>query len=133
MASDSRLLSIEINPQLCAEVCRIRDHRLIPHLGDAADQKEAISAYGLSSPEVIISGIPFSTMSRPTVSELLETIMLLLAPEGRLVLYQVSKHATFQRSQAFLDPATVEARLVLLNLPPLWVLRWQKSCNHEAP
>ena len=63
MPQDASLLSIEINPHFNALVSSIEDDRLIAHLGSACSLKEIISMYGLGSPEVVISGIPFSTMS----------------------------------------------------------------------
>jgi len=43
--------------------------------------------YGLGAPEVLIAGIPFSTMSRCSGSQILETISSVLAPAGRFVAY----------------------------------------------
>ena len=47
--------------------------------------------YGLGAPEVVISGIPFSTMSYISGSQILEAISSALTPEGCFVAYQVSK------------------------------------------
>jgi phospholipid N-methyltransferase len=63
MAQRAKLLSIEINPHLHTLVSRIEDGRLIAHRGDANGLKEILSMYGLGAPEVLISGIPFPTMS----------------------------------------------------------------------
>ena len=81
MAQHSVLLSIEINPHLHTLVSRIDDDRLIAHLGNANELEEILSKYGLNSPEILISGIPFSTMGKNSGSQILETISSVLALE----------------------------------------------------
>jgi phospholipid N-methyltransferase len=125
MPTEARLLSIELNPHLWALVSRIDDSRLTAHLGNAGDLKAIMSSLGVEAPDVIISGIPFVTMSREAVSSLLETITSVLAPGGRFVAYQVSSKIVSQR-RSFQTPGELEVELVLLNIPPLRLLRWEK-------
>ena len=117
------LLSIEINAQFCTLLRRIRDPRLVVHYGGAQDLREAISLHGLPAPEAIVSGIPFSTMSRPAGSRILESISAVLAPAGRFVAYQVSKQVD-DLARPLLGPARVEVEL--FNIPPMRLYRWQK-------
>lgn len=122
----ARLLSVEVNPHLHALVRGIDDRRLIAHLGDAHRLKEILSLYGLGSPEVVISGIPFSTMSIQSGSRLLEEISSALAPGGRFVAYQVSKRvATLCRPLLGQE----QMQLELFNIPPMRVYRWEKNNN----
>jgi phospholipid N-methyltransferase len=125
MAPDARLLSVELNGHLHSLVCRIEDDRLIPHLGSARELKEIISTHELAVPDVVISGIPFSTMSHASGSQILETVASLLAPGGRFVAYQVSTRVA---SLSRLLPAweEMEVELELLNIPPLRVFCWEK-------
>jgi len=132
MAADAQLLSIEINPRLCAVVSSIRDERLISHLGNACDLRKIISSHRLGAPEVVISGIPFSTMDHVSGSGLLDVIVSLLAPEGRFVTYQVSKKV-ISLSRPFLEPTSMQVRSVLFNTPPLRVLRWDKTVSPQDP
>jgi len=132
MARDAQLLSIEINPYLCGMVRRIRDERLILHLGDASDLREIVAGYGFDKPEAVISGIPFSTMDQAPGAELLRVIESLLAPEGRFVAYQVSRKIVLL-SYPCLKLASPAKRLVLFNLPPIWVLQWEKIASPEEP
>ena len=132
MAPDAQLLSIEINPYLCGVVRRIRDERLILHLGDASDLREIVAGYGFDKPEAVISGIPFSTMHQAPGAELLRVIESLLAPEGHFVAYQVSRKIIWL-SYPCLKLAAPEKRLVLFNLPPIWVLQWEKIASPEEP
>lgn len=124
MAPQARLLSIEINPRLYGLVKGIRDERFIAHHGSAENLREIISTYGLDTPEVFISGIPFSTISRSSGSKILEAISSVLAPGGCFVAYQVSSHVA-SVSRPFLGTARVEVQL--FNIPPLRIYRWEKD------
>ena len=132
MAKFSKLLSIEINPHLHTLVSRIDDDRLIAHLGNANGLKEILTMYGLNSPEVLISGIPFSTMSQSSGSKILETISSVLAPGGRFVAYQESKRVACL-CKPILGPGQMEVEL--FNIPPLRVYRWKKNpnSNYDQP
>ncbi|MDD2309717.1 MAG: methyltransferase type 12 [Desulfuromonadaceae bacterium] len=121
--ANMKLLSVEVNPSLHALVRDIGDKRLIAHRGDACHLKEILAQYGLGAPDVVISGIPFSTMSVSTGSQLLKEISSLLAPGGRFVAYQVSRRvATLARP--FMGTGHME--LELFNIPPMRVYRWEK-------
>ena len=117
------LLSIEVNPQFCGLLGRILDTRLIVHRSSAQELRETLSRYGLPAPEVVISGIPFSTMGRIAGSRILKAISSVLAPGGRFVAYQVSTRVA-DLSRPFLGPARVEVEL--LNVPPMRLYRWEK-------
>jgi phosphatidylethanolamine/phosphatidyl-N-methylethanolamine N-methyltransferase len=124
MPQHAKLLSIELNPELQALVSRIEDDRLIAHLGSAHGLKEIISMYGLAAPDVVVSGIPFSTMSHNSGSRILEAISSMLAPGGRFVAYQVSARVD-SLCRPFLGLARVNVEL--LNIPPVRVYRWEKN------
>ena len=124
MAQHARLLSIEINSHLHAFVNRIGDDRLIAHLGNAQGLKEIILMYGLGAPEVVISGIPFSTMSYISGSQILEAISSALAYGGRFVAYQVSKRID-SLCKPFLGGGHMEVEL--FNIPPMRIYRWEKT------
>ena len=124
MPKHARLLSIEINPHFHALVSSIKDDRLIAHLGSACGMKEIISMYGIGSLDVVISGIPFSTMSHSSGSQVLEAISSLLAPNGRFVAYQVSKRVS-TLCRPFLGTGQMVVELV--NIPPMRVYKWEKN------
>jgi len=123
MAQHARLLSIEISPRLQSLVTHIKDDRLIAHLGNAGSLKEILSMYGLDAPEVLISGIPFSTMSHSSGSQIVEAISSVLAPGGRFVVYQVSKRIA-DLCQPLLGPGQLAVEF--FNIPPMRVYRWEK-------
>jgi phosphatidylethanolamine/phosphatidyl-N-methylethanolamine N-methyltransferase len=124
MPQHARLLSIEINPHLHDSVSRISDDRLIAHLGNACELKKILFMYDMDRPEVVISGIPFSTMSRRSGSQVVEAISSLLAPNGRFVAYQLSKRVA-SLCRPFLGTGQMEVEL--LNIPPIRIYQWAKS------
>ena len=124
MPQHAKLLSIEINPYFHTLVSSIEDGRLTAHLGNACGLKEIISMYGLDAPEVVISGIPFSTMNRSEGSQVIEAISSMLAPNGRFVAYQVSNRVA-SLCRPFLGSEQI--MLELLNIPPMRVFKWEKN------
>ena len=126
MPQDARLLSIEINPCFYSLISQIKDKRFIAHLGNASLLAEVIAMYGVDAPDVIISGIPFSTMDHHAGSKLLESVSSVLAPHGRFVAYQVSKRVT-NLCQPIMGEEYME--MEFLNIPPMRVYQWEK---HEA-
>ena len=118
---DAKLLSIEINSAFIPILKRIEDPRFIPHHGSATKIPEILAAHGLDSPDVIFSGIPFSTMPRDLGSQILTSARLALADEGRFVAYQF-RDRVHQLGSAVFGQATRETEL--LNVPPMRVWRW---------
>jgi len=120
---DAVLLSVEINPAFYGFIKRIHDPRLRAHLGSAVELREIMRRHGLTRADAVISGIPFSTMDRDSAMRIPQAISSALAPGGRFVAYQVRRHI-----ESFCRPYLGEARVALefLNIPPIWVFRWQK-------
>jgi phospholipid N-methyltransferase len=123
MSPEAQLLIIEINPHFCTLLRRIEDERLIVHCGNAQDLRAILSLHGLAAPEVVVSGIPFSTISHLTGSQILEAISLALVSGGRFVAYQLSSQVD-DLSRPLLGPARVEVEL--FNIPPVRLYRWDK-------
>lgn len=124
MPRDATLLTIELSPHLYRLVSRIEDPRLVAHLGNASELKDIISSHGLRAPEVVISGIPFSTMGDAIGRHILAEIHSALAPGGRFVAYQLKKRVA-TLSHFFPEPE--ESEMELLNIPPLRIFRWEKD------
>lgn len=120
----ARLLSIEVNPGLYELVRTIDDKRFIAHQGDAGQLLEILSRYALGAPDVVISGIPFSTMKMSAANAILKDISTALAPGGRFVAYQLSTRVA-GLARPFLGVEHMEVEL--LNIPPMRVYRWVKN------
>ena len=122
MRSDATLLAIEINPGFC-DLLRetIDDRRLIVHEGSAAEIDDALTKHELDAPDVVLSGIPFSTMPRALGLAILHSVRESLAPGGRFVAYQF-RDVVHTLGKRVFGPASVQ--LELLNVPPMRVYRW---------
>lgn len=124
MPAHATLLTIEINSYFNSLVRGIDDKRLIAHQGSATDLMEILAEYDLDPPNAIVSGIPFSTMSRSTGSKIIETLASLLPLNGSFVAYQVSTHVA-ELCRPFLG--TAQTSTELLNIPPMRIFRWVKN------
>jgi len=100
--------------------------RLIVHRGNALELREAVALHELSAPDVVISGIPFSTMSRSTGAKIIESVTAVLRPGGCFVAYQISAQV-----HALASPLLGAAQVAVefLNIPPMRIYRWQKDAN----
>jgi phospholipid N-methyltransferase len=122
MRSNARLLAIEINPHFARLLRRtIQDPRLLVHEGSASEIGEALAALELPRADVILSGIPFSTMSRDQGLEILRAIDRNLSPGGRFVAYQFRDRVESLGRQVFGRP---RIQTELRNVPPMRLYRW---------
>ena len=126
MPGHARLLSIEINLHFYSLLNNINDERLIAHLGSAADLKDIMSVYKLGAANAVVSGIPFSTMSRSAGSQIIETVSSVLAPGGHFVAYQTSNRVA-SLCRPFLGSEL--SAMELLNIPPMRIFQWEKQGN----
>jgi phosphatidylethanolamine/phosphatidyl-N-methylethanolamine N-methyltransferase len=127
MRPDATLLAIEINPRFARLIATsIRDPRLIVHVGSAEDITGALKAHGLPAPDVVLSGIPFSTMPKGLGLSIVREVHHVLAPGGRFVAYQVRDRVEILGRQIF-GPARVQTEL--LNMPPMRIYRWEKQAQ----
>ncbi len=121
---DGKLLAIEIDPRL-ADIVRsdIADPRLITHQGSAEHIASTLAEHGLPAPDVVISGIPFSTMPNELGEKILHAVRQTLTPGGRFVAYQLrDRVAVLGRRILGAEEADVEFR----NIPPVRVYCWRK-------
>jgi phospholipid N-methyltransferase len=121
MAPDAVLVSIEINPDFIPLLERIGDERLIVAEGSATQLVEILHKHGLDAPDLVLSGIPFSTMPRSVGLQILHAAQAALAPGGRFVAYQVRDRVETLGRQVFGRP---RVQTELLNVPPMRVYRW---------
>jgi len=130
LAPQARLLAIELNPDFCARLRRlIDDPRLIVQAGSAEALTESLQRRGLSAADVVVSGIPFSTLPRDSAQRIAAAIHASLAPGGRLVAYQWRAQAA-DCFAPHLGPPRVawEWR----SLPPMRLFVWVKPVGTGA-
>lgn len=125
MSPQAVLLAIDLNAGFCARLRRrIADPRLLVQEGSAETLAAHLRAWELPAPEVVVSGIPFSTLPDETASRIAAAIHASLAPGGRFVAYQARPHVIRHVAPWLGAPEyTWEWR----NLPPMRVLRWVKN------
>lgn len=123
MAPDTRLLGIELDPDFVRILSAIRDPRLVIHHGDARGLERHLRAHRFPAPEVVVSGIPFSTIPRRIGREIVQAVFHALAPGGRFVAYQVRDRVGELGRELFGRP---QVQVELLNVPPMRVYRWIK-------
>lgn len=123
MDPSARLLSLEVNPRFVAVLQKMRDPRLIVHRGSAAEIGKALEQYGLGSPDLVLSGIPFSTMPPAVGRQILKSVHEVLEPGGRFVAYQVRDRVENLGREVF---GRARVQTELLNVPPMRVYRWDK-------
>lgn len=123
MRPNAKLLAIEINPHFVGVLDRWPDPRLIVREGSAADLSVILAEQGLGAPDVVVSGIPFSTMARPIGREILRAVYDALEPGGAFVAYQVRDRVHILGREVF---GRARVQRELLNVPPMRIYRWEK-------
>jgi phospholipid N-methyltransferase len=119
---DAKLLAIEINPAFVKLLrTKIQDPRLIVHEGSATEITEALRQHGLAAPDLVLSGIPFSTIPKPVGRAILRSVRDALAPHGRFVAYQARDRVEILGREVFGRP---RVQMEMLNVPPMRVYRW---------
>jgi phospholipid N-methyltransferase len=124
LPADAKLLAIELEPRFAAILREMNDPRLIVFEGSAEQIGEALRAHGLGAPDLVISGIPFSTMDAALGRRIARAIHAALAPNGRFVAYQV-RGKVHDVAKPFFGRAEIDVEL--RNIPPMRIYRWHKS------
>jgi len=124
MGPQARLLAIELDPVFHARLAAtVRDPRLFAECASAERIGELLAARRLPAPDVIVSGIPFSTMPTDVCERIAAAAATVLAPGGRFVAYQVRPQVA-----GYLTPhlGTPRREWELWNIPPMRVFSWVK-------
>jgi phosphatidylethanolamine/phosphatidyl-N-methylethanolamine N-methyltransferase len=127
MRPDGRLLAIERNEDLVVGLQQIADHRLIAVHGDAADLQAELSHNSLAAPQVIVSGIPFSSLKPTDGRKIMQSIYQALCPGGQFLAYQLRSTVVEYAEPYFGKPEMV--KWVWRNIPPLRVFVWKKQSD----
>jgi len=110
---DAQLLAFELDPALAG--------RLAAEVSDPRVRVIADSAGNLAAhldgrrPEVIVSGLPFTSLPGPVRQEILEAARGALAEDGVMLVLQYSPFIQRELERRF---GSVRRRLSLLNVPP---------------
>jgi len=123
MHPQATLLAIEINRRFVHLLQGEPDPRLIAHQGSASDIRQILTRHGLPRPDVVLSGIPFSTMPHDAGRAILRAVHAVLAAGGLFVAYQVRDRVELLARDVF-GPA--ETQVEILNVPPMRIFRWRR-------
>jgi len=127
LAPQARLLAIELNPSFCDRLRRvIDDPRLALHAGSAESLADALGRRRLPAADVVVTGIPFSTLPVDVAQRIAAAIHANLAPGGRVVAYQCRAHVATYLTPHFGEPQSAwEWR----SLTPMRVFVWVKPID----
>jgi phospholipid N-methyltransferase len=124
MRPDARLLAIELSDVFQARLREtLHDPRLIVQQGSAERIGEFLAEHRLPPADVVISGIPFSTMPVEVGERIATAVSASLAPGGRFVAYQVRAHVA-RRTTPVMGPPTRQWEF--RNIPPMQVFTWTR-------
>lgn len=121
---EGRLAALEISAEFVELLRReLPDPRLSVHRRSAAEIGVVLEEADLGKADLVVSGIPFSTMDAAVARQTLEAVRAALAPGGRFVAYQL-RDAVRHRARPILGEP--QAEVELLNLPPMRVYTWRR-------
>lgn len=127
MGPQAKMLVIERTAEFIDTLDSIDDPRLEVVHGCASTVGEELARRGLGAADVIISGIPFSTMPPVLAQEIVVGVRNALAPGGRFVAYQFTDRVA-DYAKPVMGPPEVEIEFV--NVPPIRLFIWRKD---DAP
>ncbi len=129
LPASSRVLAIELSAQFAALLADLPDPRLSVEFGSAAKIRDALNRHEMERPDVILSGIPFSTMSTAVGRRIIDEVWSSLAPGGRFVAYQFRDRVSVLGKQIIGAP---KVEIELLNVPPMRLYCWKKPVAESS-
>ncbi len=116
MTNNSKLIAIETNKQLCNELNKIKDGRLLVFNESAENIKNILKRSKLKEADYIVSGIPFSHFDDALSSRIVRNSKEILADDGKFLVYQFLTNVKKHLVSNF---GSCKQSLCLLNIPPL--------------
>ena len=124
---DARFLAFEIDPELVSTLSgRFDDPRLRVIHGSAESVEGHLDG---EKADVIVSGIPFTSLPGTIKKNIFEEITRILAPQGVMVAIQYSTMVQRDLERVF---ASVRRRLSPLNVPPAFLFACSAAIPQEA-
>jgi phosphatidylethanolamine/phosphatidyl-N-methylethanolamine N-methyltransferase len=131
MPADGKLIAIEILPEFCEILRReLPDPRLHVVAGSAADLETALRDVEETSADLVVSGIPFSTMEKGDGLATLRAAKRVLSPVGRFVAYQFRSAVRRIAEPVFGSPTTTHSGF--WNIPPMRIYVWRRPHSEQA-
>lgn len=124
MGPGGRLLAIEKTAAFEAILKQIDDPRLAVEMGDAVDLHRFLKRHHMPSVDVVVSGIPFSSIAKCDGQRIVQAVHACLRPGGTFIAYQLHSDLCRIAEPLF---GEVQRDHVVLNLPPLRIFTWVKD------
>ena len=118
-------LAVEISSDFVAVLRReFSDPRLVIYEGSSTDLEKALAEAGEERADLVVSGVPFSTMERGAGRRTLEAAKRVLSRRGRFVAYQFRSHV-----RRFAEPVfgPAETHSGFWNLPPMRIYVFKRE------
>lgn len=127
MRPDAKLVAVEISSDFADLLeTTIQDSRLHVIRGSAAELEKALASIDEPRVDLVVSGIPFSTMGSGEGHRTLQAAKAVLGPGGRFVAYQFRSAVRRLAEPVFGRPETHSG---FWNIPPMRIYVWaQESC-----
>jgi len=135
---EDRFLAVDIDPEFVREL-QGRWPALEFVCGSAARLSQIAADHGMAAVDHVISGLPFSTLPAEVTRQVLDSVGRTLRPGGLFTTFQyahayhMSTSAAFRREMTATLGARPARRLIVRNVPPCFVLTWQRSASASAP
>lgn len=129
MSSQAKMLVIERTAEFIDTLGGIDDPRLEVVHGCASTIGDELERRGLPAADVVISGIPFSTMPPELAEEIVTAVNDALAPGGRFVAYQFTDRVADYAKPVMGSP---EVEFEFVNVPPIRLFIWRKTAVSPA-
>ncbi len=125
MADDAQLISVEINQKFIDHMEKtIDDKRLVISNKGAQHLVEIMDQYDWDSADVIVSGIPFTTLPKGMDKAIMQSIHDALKPGGIFLAYQLRDHVSKLAKPLFGDYTF--KKIEFKNFPPMRIYSWTK-------
>ncbi len=124
MDKKAQLCAIEIDPVFTEYMTKnIVDNRLIVRTDGAQNLNNILIDLSWQKVDVVISGIPFSTLPKSITQDIIQSIYDSLKPGGLFVAYQLKDRVSSLATPLFGPP---QIQWEYKNLPPMRIFSWQK-------
>ena len=130
MRADAKLIVIEYTENFIDTLKAIDDERLEVVHGCASRIGDILEERGIAGADMVVSGIPFSTMPPELGEKIAEAVSRALSPGGRFVAYQYTDWVEHYTAP-FMGSANRQREL--RNLPPLQIFTWRKNTDARMP
>jgi phospholipid N-methyltransferase len=124
LRQDARMVALERDPRLAGLLSeRFQDPRLEVKCGSAEDLNSHLDGMRV---DVVVSGLPFSSLKSDVRARILEQVVQALAPEGVALVLQYTPFIQRQLRRLF---PSVKRRVSPLNVPPAFLF----ACSMREP